>query len=129
MKLGYTILYVEDVSKTLKFYEQAFGLKQKYLHESGGWGELETGSTTLAFSSRHLMKQHGVCPSLPDSKAPCFEIALVIDDVATALKQAVQAGARLVQDVKEMPWGQTTAYVADLDGFLVELCSPVSNDS
>jgi uncharacterized glyoxalase superfamily protein PhnB len=128
MKLGYTILYVEDVAKTLGFYERAFGLKQKYLHESGGYGELDTGSTTLAFASHCAMKRHGVAPSLPNAGAPCFEIALVTDNVAAALKQAVQAGARLVQDVEEMPWGQTTAYVADSDGFLVEICSPVDMD-
>jgi uncharacterized glyoxalase superfamily protein PhnB len=125
MKLGYTILYVEDVAKTLKFYEQAFGLKQKFLTESGDFGELDTGSTALAFCSRKLLKQLGKNPSLPDSGAPCFEIALVTDDVAAALKKAVLTGAPLVQDVEEMPWGQTTAYVADLNGFLVEICSPM----
>ena len=25
-----------------------------------------------------------------------------------------------------MPWGQTIAYVADINGFLVELCTPVA---
>ncbi|MCL2075734.1 MAG: VOC family protein [Betaproteobacteria bacterium] len=128
MKLGYTILYVEDVAKTLGFYEQAFGLKRKFLHESGDFGELDTGNTALAFSSRRLMKQLGKNPSPPDSEAPCFEIALVTDDVAVALKQAILAGARLVQDVEEMAWGQTTAYVADPDGYLVEICSPVIED-
>ena len=24
-----------------------------------------------------------------------------------------------------MPWGQTIAYVADINGFLLELCTPV----
>jgi hypothetical protein len=30
-----------------------------------------------------------------------------------------------VQPPEQMPWGQTVAYVADLDGFLVELCTPM----
>jgi predicted enzyme related to lactoylglutathione lyase len=129
MKLGYTILYVEDVAKTLTFYEQAFGLKRKSLHEddTGSFGELDTGSTTLAFTSHSMLRQHGINTSPPDSEAPCFEIALVTDDVAAALKHAVQSGARLVQDVEEMPWGQTTAYVADPNGFLVEICSPITS--
>jgi len=25
-----------------------------------------------------------------------------------------------------MPWGQTIAYVADINGFLVELCTPMA---
>lgn len=33
MKLKYTILYVENVAKTLAFYERAFGLSRAMLHE------------------------------------------------------------------------------------------------
>lgn len=35
MQLGYTILYVPDVPATLQFYEAAFGLATRFLHESG----------------------------------------------------------------------------------------------
>jgi len=37
----------------------------------------------------------------------------------------VAAGARLVQAPEQMPWGQTVAYVADINDVLVELCTPV----
>jgi catechol 2,3-dioxygenase-like lactoylglutathione lyase family enzyme len=57
MQFGYTILYVEDVRQTLAFYEQAFGLKIAFLHESGDFGQLDTGATALAFSSRRLMTE------------------------------------------------------------------------
>jgi catechol 2,3-dioxygenase-like lactoylglutathione lyase family enzyme len=33
MKLGYTILYVADVAASLSFFERAFGLKRRFLHE------------------------------------------------------------------------------------------------
>ena len=52
MKLKYAILYVEDVPATLDFYEQAFGLTRKMLHEGGDYGELDTG-TTFHFRSHH----------------------------------------------------------------------------
>ena len=45
--------------------------------------------------------------------------------MAAAVTRAVQAGATLVQAPEAMPWGQTVAYVADPDGFLVELCTPM----
>lgn len=126
MKLGYTILYVENVKKSLDFYVQAFSLEIKFFHESGQFGELKTGETTLAFSSRELIEQLGKNPSAPIKGSPCFEIAFVTEDIPKALEKAISAGAILVQDPEEMPWGQTTAYVRDLDGFLVELCTPVS---
>ena len=40
-------------------------------------------------------------------------------------KRAESAGAKVVQEARREPWGQTTAYVTDLNGFLVEICSPV----
>lgn len=49
MKLGYTIIYVPSVESSLRFFGQAFGLQQKFLHDSGDYGELSTGETTLAF--------------------------------------------------------------------------------
>ena len=127
MQLAYTILYVENVVQTLAFYEEAFGLKQKMLHESGDYGELDTGNTTLSFSSLALMEQIGKSPSRPIEGKPCFEIAFTTEDVGLKLRQALKAGAVLVQDVEEMPWGQTTAYVTDINGFLVELCTPIGS--
>ena len=54
MKLGYTIVYVPRVADSLQFFEQAFGLERKFLHDSGDYGELKTGETTLAFASHTL---------------------------------------------------------------------------
>ena len=129
MNLRYTILYVEDVPTTLAFYEKAFGLQRGMLHESGDYGELQTGDTKLAFSSLELMRNIGKDPGVAAEQRPTFEIAFETDDVAGALKTALDAGATLVQDAEEMPWGQTTSYVTDLNGFLVEICSPVQPPS
>ena len=125
MKLGYTILYVEDVKRSVLFYQAAFDLKVKFLDEAGDFGEMDTGTTSLAFSSRELMTTLNKNPSAPKPQAPCFEIAFTTDDVASALARALQCGATLVQAPEQMPWGQTVAYVTDLDGFLVELCTPM----
>lgn len=122
MKLGYTILYVPDVPAALAFYEQAFGLARRFLAEGSDFGELDTGTTALAFSSHELLRQMGQSP-VP--AAHCFEIALVTDDVPAAVARAVAAGATLTHPPRQMPWGQTVAYVADLNGFAVELCTPV----
>jgi lactoylglutathione lyase len=125
MKFAYTILYVDDVARSLAFYRDAFGLAVRFQHESGDYGELDTGGTTLALSSRQLMTQLGKNPQRPSAEAPCSEIAFSTDDVPAALARAQGAGARLVQAAEQMPWGQTVGYVADLDGFLVEICTPM----
>lgn len=126
MQLRYTILYVDDVAATLSFYERAFDLTRSFLHESGDYGELDTGLTRLAFSSRALMQSLGKSPGRARRDAPVMEIAFETDDVAAALARALAAGATLVQGVTDMPWGQTVSYVSDPDNFLVEICSPVA---
>ena len=106
-------------------YQAAFDLKLRFQHESGDYGELDTGATRLAFSSRALMAQLGKNPAPADAAAPCFEIAFTTPDVPAAVARAVAAGATLKQAPQDMPWGQTVAYVIDPDGFLVELCTPL----
>ncbi len=127
MEFRYTILYVENVEETLIFFETAFGLERAMLHESGDYGELNTGQTKLSFSSLKLMKEIGKSPCHADPKKPVFEIAFETDDVPKALARALDAGAKLIQETQEMPWGQTTAYVSDKNGFLVEVCTPIMN--
>ena len=127
MRLKYTILYVEDVISSIEFYEKAFGLERTMIHESGEYGELKTGTTTLSFSSRRLMEKLGKKPGIPDVMAPVFEIAFETDDVIAAFQRAKQAGATVVQEVREEPWGQITSYVSDKDGYLIEICSPAGN--
>lgn len=125
MKLRYTILYVDDVARTIDFFERAFGLTRGMLHPSGDYGELATGETKLSFSSKRLMRELGKSPGQATPEAPVFEIAFETDDVPSAVAKAQEAGATLLQAPREEPWGQTTAYVTEQNGFLVEICTPV----
>ncbi len=125
MIFRYTILYVHNVETTLAFFGAAFGFKTAFLHESKDYGELDTGETKLAFSSIALMQQLGKSPATKPVTNPAFEVAFETDDVAGALDKALNAGAELVQEVQEMPWGQTTAYVRLPEGVLIEICTAV----
>jgi catechol 2,3-dioxygenase-like lactoylglutathione lyase family enzyme len=129
VKLGYTIVYVPDVAQSLAFFEQAFGLRRRFLHESGTYGELDTGETTLSFAAHALgeMNFPGGHVHAHSSPQPLgFEIALVSDDVAAAHARAIAAGARELAAPAARPWGQTVSYVRCPDGILVELCTPVA---
>lgn len=127
MKFGYTILYVPDVTKALNFYQAAFGFPLKFLHESEQYGELETGAVTLAFVTEDLVNNSGIgfIPNRIENKSPGIELAFVTNDVEQAYKKALAAGAVLVKQPEQKPWGQVVAYVRDMNGVLVELCSPL----
>jgi catechol 2,3-dioxygenase-like lactoylglutathione lyase family enzyme len=128
MDFGYTIVYVRDVERSLDFFEQAFGLARGFLHESGGYGELATGATRLAFARHDVARANLGHDYLAADEAPSppgIEIGLTTDDVAAACDRAVKAGATLLAPPTTKPWGQVVAYVRTPDGVLVELCTPM----
>lgn len=128
MKLGYTIIYVADVLATVDFHERAFGLKRRFVHESNLYAELDTGETVLAFAGEPMAEINGLAirPNRAGDIASGFEIALVTDDPQAAYDRAVGAGANGVSPPTKKPWGQIVAYVRDIDGCLIEICSPVA---
>lgn len=128
MKFGYTIVYVPDVAESLAFFEKAFGFACRFLHESGSYGELETGETTLAFASLELGKMNlpsGFIAANSSARPLGFEVALVTSTVDEAHAKALSAGATEIQAPESKPWGQIVSYVRCPDGTLVEICSPV----
>lgn len=128
LRFGYTIAYVPDVESSLAFFEKAFGLQRKFLHESGLYGELDTGSTTLAFAGHALGETHfpaGFVKASLSSTPLGIELALLADDVVATHAHALTCGAKELAPPEEKPWGQTVSYVRCPDGLLVELCSPM----
>ena len=127
MRLGYVIIYVKDLEKTVAFYEKAFGIKSRFIHESGVYAEMDTGSTALAFVSEEMIKtSHPFRPNRLTDEAAGVEIAFVTENVQQKFDQAIKAGATSVVKPALKPWGQTVSYVKDINGCLVEICSPMS---
>jgi uncharacterized glyoxalase superfamily protein PhnB len=131
VSFGYTLLYVADVEATLVFYTSAFGLEQRFMTPEGDYGELDTGSTTLAFASNGLAESNlaatdGFTPLDPAVPPPAISITLITTDVPSTVEAAVAAGANSYLDPIEKPWGQTVAYVRDPNGALIEIATPVA---
>lgn len=128
MKFAYTLVYVTDVAASLAFFERAFGLPIRFLHESGAYGEVDTGAggTTLAFVDHATARdsvQHDYVAADASPQPLGMEIGFTVADVPAAYERAVAAGARPLAAPLTKPWGQTVAYVRCPDGTLVELCT------
>ena len=130
LELGYVIFYVEDVASTVQFFTAAFGLPQRFVTPQGDYGELVTGSTTLAFASLDLASSGvgGAQFVTHDLAGPSLaaSVTLTTDDVPGALATAVAAGGTAVTEPTTTPWGQTVAYLRDPNGILVELATVVA---
>ena len=76
MKLGYTILYVKDVKKSLEFWERAFGFSRRMLDEKELYAELDTGATALGFVRQSYVAENipgGFRAAQNDEAPPPFE--------------------------------------------------------
>ncbi|MEN0046710.1 MAG: VOC family protein [Bacteroidota bacterium] len=117
------------MTRAISFYEQAFGFARKFITPENDYGEIISGEATLAFASIELAKSNlskGFQESSLKEKIFGIELGLTTDEVEKTVEAALQAGATLLEAAKTKPWGQTVAYVRDLDGFLIEICTPMN---
>jgi len=130
MKYGYTIFYVDNVEETIQFYEKAFGFSRKFITPEKDYGELLSGETTIAFGSVELGNsnfKNGFEKIKNNEKPIGMEMAFVTEEIEKDFQKAIEAGAIEFVKVSEKPWGQKVGYVKDINGILIEICTPVKN--
>jgi len=130
MKYGYTIFYVEDVEKTIQFYEKAFSFQRKFVTPENDYGELLSGETTISFASIELGNSNFKkgFEKISVSKIPIgMEMAFVTEDIENDFQKAIDAGAVEFEKIVEKPWGQKVGYLRDINGILIEICTPVKS--
>ncbi|MEM6361850.1 MAG: VOC family protein [Bacteroidota bacterium] len=130
IQYSYTILYVSDVLGTLEFYKKAFGFEQKFLTPENDYGEIRSGSTTISFANFKLGNsnfQKGFTESKLSEKPFGVELAFTTSEVEKVMKNAIASGAVLLEETVTKPWGQKVGYLRDLNGFIIEICTPIQN--
>lgn len=131
MKYAYTILYVASVEQTMMFYTNAFGFVPKFMTPEKDYGELISGETTIAFASLELGKSNFKAgfDNIADHKNPVgVEMAFTTTDIERDFQIALEAGATEYEPLTEKPWGQKVGYLRDINGFLIEICTPIGHD-
>jgi predicted enzyme related to lactoylglutathione lyase len=130
MKLGYVLIYVNDLLKTIDFYEKAFGLKKKFVNPTNQYAEMENdGGMVLGFVQDDYVAKHcvpGFRKNTVGEISAGFEIVFVTENINASIEKAVKAGATLVSRPTQKPWGQMVAYVTDINGILVEICGSIN---
>lgn len=130
MKYGYTIFYVDNVEETIQFYEKAFGFNRKFVTPENDYGELISGETTIAFASIELGNSNfkkGFEKIKNNEKPIGMEMVFVTEEIEKDFQKALEAGAIEFEKIIEKPWGQKVGYVKDINGILIEICTPVKN--
>jgi PhnB protein len=107
-------LAVEDASKAIDFYKEAFGAKET-IRMPGPDGkvahaELQIGDSKLMLSDP--FPQSNVRPP-SERGGPTASIFMYVDDVDATFEQAQRAGATVVSELEDMFWGDRFGTVAD----------------
>lgn len=128
MKYAYTVLYVENVTETIDFYEKAFGFNKKFITPENDYAELISGETTISFASTELGNSNfkkGFEKITNSIKPFGIELAFTTEDIEMDFQNAITAGATEFEALIEKPWGQKVGYLRDNNGFLIEICTPI----
>ncbi|WP_203581578.1 VOC family protein [Microbacterium hibisci] len=114
----FPILATPDLARLAGFYEAALGASVAYRFPAeDGSGDvyvsLALGGASLGIGLDPAASE----PAAHDRVALWF----YVDDVDGAFRDAVAAGATVVREPADMPWGERVAQVRDVDGNLVNL--------
>jgi lactoylglutathione lyase len=119
-RLGYAILFVSDLERSIAFYRDVIGLPFRFAAED--YAEFATEGAKFALYARRALPQLiGVEAPAGEASWPQGEVAFFVDDVDAEHERLVSAGARVLAPPADRPWGERTLHVADPDGNVVEL--------
>src|SRR5437868_13558008 len=112
-------LVVNDGARALDFYKRAFGAQERFRMEGPpgkiGHAEIKIGDSMIMLSDEFPGMGARSPQSLGGSPVTIF---LYVNDVDTAFKQAVDAGAKVEMPLADMFWGDRFGRVSDPFGHL-----------
>ena len=121
-QVGYVILFVGDLERSIAFYRDVIGLPFKL--RGDGYAEFATGTTRFGLYDRNRLDElTGQGSAAPGS--PGGEVVFVVGDVDGEAERLRAAGARILKGPVDRAWGHRTLHLEDPDGFVVELAQEI----
>ena len=121
-RVGYVILFVADLGRSVAFYRDVVGLPFK-LH-GDGYAEFATQGARFGLYERgRLPELTGRDPGGPGG--PGGEVVFLVEDVDGEAERLRAAGAVILKGPVDRPWGHRTLHLEDPDGFVVELAEEI----
>ncbi|MGH2814804.1 MAG: VOC family protein [Actinomycetota bacterium] len=117
-QVGYVILFVADLERSIAFYRDVIGLPFKL--EGDGYVEFATQGTRFGLYDRNRLEElTGQGAEAPER--PGGEVVFLVEDVDAEAERLRAAGVTVLKGPVDRAWGHRTVHVEDPDGFVVEL--------
>jgi lactoylglutathione lyase len=121
-RVGYLILFVADLERSLAFYQDVIGLPFRL--QGDGYVEFATEGSRFGLYARNrldeLTGQDATAPARPGG-----EVVFLVGDVDAEAARLRAAGATILAGPVDRVWGHRTLHVEDPDGFVVELAQEI----
>jgi predicted enzyme related to lactoylglutathione lyase len=116
------VLRVSDLDRSSAIYTDGFGLDFHFADHEGDdvWTSGRHAATTWTDGA---FLHFALYQSQDGSTTKGAQVAFRVDDLDTAHRRALAAGAELVHAPKDQPWGRSARY-CDPDGNIIELTQP-----
>ena len=121
--VDYVILYVRDLGTSIAFYRDVIGIPFKRLGD--GYAEFDTRPTKLGLYERARLSEL-IGREASGEGGPAVAVLFLVDDVDAEAKRLSAAGAEILAEPTDRPWGHRTLHVEDPDGNVVELAKEIA---
>jgi catechol 2,3-dioxygenase-like lactoylglutathione lyase family enzyme len=117
-------VYTHDVARSVEFYTLVTGLEPTLFDRELGFAILGADQyvAIASHAAGELMLADGY-QAVSSETVRGAELAFWAQDVAAAFERALAAGAQALTPPRDMPWGQTVAYVRAPEGTIVGFIS------
>jgi PhnB protein len=123
-------LAVDDASKAIDYYKQAFGAKERMRMDAPGGNighaELEIGDSLVMLSDPFPQSSVRPPKEVGGTSASVF---MYVEDVDAVVKQAVDAGATVTMEVADQFWGDRFGTITDPFGHVWSIATHVEDVS
>lgn len=123
------IFAVDDLTRSLAFYERAFGWPRNERIDYANYVELlppEGGALGLYEPDGFAQTVGAELIGVPDDRVSPAYLYVRVDDVEATAAGVEAAGGRPLSRVAAREWGETAAWFADPDGNVVAVAQPAA---
>jgi len=126
-RLHQTFLQVTDVDATVACYESVFGLS--VAERSPSKATFRPGECELVVQAEfdeETLSAFGMTPPGPD-RGGGVVVVLTVEDVDAVHQRALDHGATVLAEPREVSWGRRLCLIEDPDGYVFELSRPLAD--
>lgn len=118
----YPLFQVADVEASAHFYETHFGFTRIF---SSDWYVQLRAAAEHPFEIALIAHDHDSIPAMARGPSRNVILSLYVGDAAAEHERAITSGLTVVQPLRDEAFGQRHFILADPDGILIDVITPI----